>query len=45
MIYEMMDPIWYTFELQKDGTLKGTFYLKGRLRGNITGKTVMKRTD
>jgi hypothetical protein len=34
---------WYTFELQNDGTLKGTFDAKGSF--GYSGKAVMKRVD
>jgi hypothetical protein len=38
-------PMWYTFELQKDGTLIGTFYHRYSSSGRNTGKAVMRRVD
>lgn len=38
-------PVWYTFELQGDGTLIGTFYHRYSSPGKNTGKALMRRLD
>ena len=37
--------VWYNFELQKDGTLEGSFYYRFASPGRSRGRAVMRKTD